>query len=184
MTEGNLQHIQNLCLVVFVSLSCESVGCHWWACSPQRREERTRAGAAGPEEGGDPLYPFSRRHRPRRPGEHALAGLLPGQEQADEGPALWRVSHTDLGSDLISGGKKNTMALIWRKIMDHIIDSQAFIILLSTEKLIKILLFRIKKVVFKIRGPNLYYSIFFYYFPYLFYLFLILLVVSLYLMDL
>ncbi len=57
-------------------------------CSPQRREERAGAGTAGAQEGGDPLHPVSRRHRPGRPGEHALAGLLPGQEQADEGLAV------------------------------------------------------------------------------------------------
>ncbi len=61
-------------------------------CSPQRREERAGAGAAGAQEGGDPQRLISWRHRPGRPGEHALAGLLPGQEQADEGPAVGRVS--------------------------------------------------------------------------------------------
>ncbi|KAL0154697.1 hypothetical protein M9458_048960, partial [Cirrhinus mrigala] len=55
-----------------------------------RRKERARTGAAGAQEGGDPQYPVSRRHRPRCPGEHALAGLLPRQEQTDEGPAIRR----------------------------------------------------------------------------------------------
>ena len=60
--------------------------------SSQRRQERARAGAAGAPEGGDPQPAVGGRRGPRRPGQHALTGLLQGQEQAAQGPALRRVS--------------------------------------------------------------------------------------------
>lgn len=69
-----------------------------WMVFLQWGEERARTRAACAQEGGYQEPAVGRRHRPRRPGEHALPRLLPGQKQADEGPAVGRVS----GSSLIS----------------------------------------------------------------------------------
>ncbi|XP_042814224.1 serine/threonine-protein kinase BRSK2 isoform X4 [Panthera tigris] len=53
-----------------------------------RGQERARAGAAHPPQGADPLAAQPGGHRPRRAGQHALAGLLPGPQQAVAGPAV------------------------------------------------------------------------------------------------
>lgn len=64
-------------------LPCDSI---------QRGEERARARAAGAQEGDHPHPALCRRHRPGRPGQHALPGLLQRQEQTAQRPALGRVS--------------------------------------------------------------------------------------------
>lgn len=64
-------------------LPCDSI---------QRGEERARARAAGAQEGDHPQPALCRRHRPGRPGQHALPGLLQRQEQTAQRPALGRVS--------------------------------------------------------------------------------------------
>lgn len=58
------------------------------ALSPQRRQERAGAGAACPSQGADPLPAQPGGHRPRRAGQHALARLLPGPQQAAAGSAF------------------------------------------------------------------------------------------------
>lgn len=57
-------------------------------CRPQRGQERAGAGAAHPPQGTDPLAAQPGGHRPRRAGQHALAGLLPRPQQAAAGPAV------------------------------------------------------------------------------------------------
>lgn len=54
----------------------------------QSWEERAGAGAARPQEGGHQDAGCSRGDRPRRPGEHALSGLLQGQGETDQRPAV------------------------------------------------------------------------------------------------
>lgn len=64
-------------------LPCDSI---------QRGEERAWARAAGAQEGDHPQPALCRRHRPGRPGQHALPGLLQRQKQTAQRPALGRVS--------------------------------------------------------------------------------------------
>lgn len=58
----------------------------------QSWKERARTRAAHPQEGGHQNTRFGRRDRPRRPGEHALPGLLQRQGQTDQRSAVWGVS--------------------------------------------------------------------------------------------
>lgn len=54
----------------------------------QSWKERARTRAARPQEGGHQDAGGSRGDRPRRPGEHALPGLLQRQGQAEQRPAV------------------------------------------------------------------------------------------------
>jgi len=64
----------------------------WLRGALQSWDERAGAGAAGPQEGLHPEPGGPRGGRPRRPGEHAQPGLLQGQGQAEQGPAVTGVS--------------------------------------------------------------------------------------------
>lgn len=61
----------------------------------QSWKERARTRAAHPQEGGHQNTGFGRRDRPRRPGEHALPGLLQRQGQTDQRSAVWGVSDNE-----------------------------------------------------------------------------------------
>jgi len=62
-------------------------------------KERAWARAARPQEGGHQDAGFSRGDRPRRPGEHALSGLLQRQGKTDQRPAVWGVSDREDGEE-------------------------------------------------------------------------------------
>lgn len=61
----------------------------------QSWKERARTRAAHPQEGGHQNTGFGWRDRPRRPGEHALPGLLQRQGQTDQRSAVWGVSDNE-----------------------------------------------------------------------------------------
>lgn len=61
----------------------------------QSWKEWAWARAASPQEGGHQDALCDRGDRPRRPGEHALPGLLPRQGETDQRPAVWGVSEVE-----------------------------------------------------------------------------------------
>ena len=61
----------------------------------QSWKEWAGARAARPQEGGHQDAGRGRGDRPWRPGEHALAGLLQGQGQTGQRPAVWGVSEEE-----------------------------------------------------------------------------------------
>lgn len=75
-------------VVVGTKMADSVLICVVFSLHSQRGEERTRARAAGAQEGDHPQPALCRRHRPRRTGQHALPGLLQRQKQTTERPAL------------------------------------------------------------------------------------------------